>query len=1173
MTQPQLKTQHDIGVEATQRQHMAADPTANVWVGASAGTGKTKILTDRVLRLLLPQEIDGDGVDPEKILCITFTKAGASEMVDRIMRVLSEWAVMDEAKLVAELENLLGQPATRLQMDKARRLFAQVIDLPTGLNIMTIHAFCQSVLKRFPVEASLPPHFQVIEGAELAALQRQACDRLFTQKITGVLDADVATSLDYILQHKNGDQLYQLIAAILSDRHKLQSFFDGAGFAAIRGRVCDALLIEQEKTEESCFMDFFAAFPAFDIMELAEAMAFGTPKNQETAAFLKFFLSVETDKILHYPKYQDVFLTTEEKPRAPSAVTKDADAANPRARSIFVQEGERIVTLLDRLKSIQTRDATLAILRIARAVIDIYNGLKAAQNALDYDDLIHITAQLLGADGGMRDWVMFKLDGGIDHVLLDEAQDTSPDQWSIILGLVDDFYAGESARNDGKTRTLFVVGDVKQSIFSFQGADPRAYSTMKTHLEAKVTQSRNVWQAIPMTTSFRSTQTVLNAVDQVFAAPNLHHSLTLAAEDYHPHTAWRVGQAGRVEIWPPYKSPDPGKRAAWALPDTVLPPSFQATYALANRIADQIAEWIKNGDILPSKKRSIQAGDIMILLRQRNALVEHLIRALKARQVPVSGADRMVVTDQIAVQDVLAVLSFSLLPSDDLTLAVVLKSPFIGWNDAQIEAYAYGRTGTLWQAVQKDGPADLVQWLRGLVDTIPGQTAYETVQGILSQPCPNNGLSGWEALITRLGYDSADPVQEFLSMAMDYDAQNSGGSVQSFVTATQADKKQIKREFDSGDNIVRIMTVHASKGLQAPIVILPDTTSLPKSGGRDEGFLWADTDHDACPLWSPSASAQPQVMTGINEKQYQDDLTESNRLLYVAMTRAEDRLIVCGTLNRKQKDVPEGCWYDLVSQGFSDLPAQHKEGQPWPYEPDFMIVDNPMAHIYDLGDDISPVENEDKKQQDKEATTVIPQWIHQSMAELESTSSPLRPSRPADQDLPTRSPLYYADQSYRFERGNLTHKLLQYLPDVSPQARAERSAAYIGMHGTSLPPEVQKGIIDETMAVLSHPDFQMFFQPGSMAEVPLSGQITTDQGKTHTVSGQVDRLLVTDTDVWIVDFKSNRPPPTDPAKVPHEYRMQLSYYKKLLSQVYPGRQIHCALLWTDGPYIMEMKDL
>ncbi|HEY0901572.1 MAG TPA: 3'-5' exonuclease, partial [Micavibrio sp.] len=678
------------------------------------------------------------------------------------------------------------------------------------------------------------------------------------------------------------------------------------------------------------------------------------------------------------------------------------------------------------------------------------------------------------------------------------------------------------------------------------------------------------WQEVPMEISFRSTAVVLDFTDEVFRADPVRYGVS---ENMLQHSSFRSGHAGHIEQWPLFRVPKAENRKdrdEWC---PVLTPVNQtnARALLAQHIAHTIQGWLTHKEILPSKGRAVQPGDIMILVRSRAAMVGHLIRELKARHIPVNGMDRIKLGEHIAVQDMLTVAKFALLPEDDLSLACVLKSPLVNWDDQRLEDVAVARPGTLWQAVQHHAP-DVSAWLAAAITQAKAARPYEFFSRLLQTPCPASPVSGLRAMTARLSAEARDPLDEFLNQVLGFEGDHVS-SVQGFVLWHAHNEAEIKREQEEAGGMIRIMTVHSSKGLQAPIVILPDTIAMKgsKANRASERLLWPAKTGLAFPFWSPQKESEPQAYVKAREAAQNKDQQEYRRLLYVGLTRAEDRLYIGGAAGEKSFD--EGSWYTLTQDAFSRIEGAQKIA--------FTSAPDIMAALHNADEQHSWVLTTPQKapQQDKKArdhiTLTMPdsadpawQWVKSPPPQEPSPPRPLIPSQASaldDQDdLPAISPLK-AQDNYRFRRGNLTHRLLQFLPE-RPQADREKLAhAFAQRYGHDLPVSVQQSVVAETLRILNHPDYAALFGPQSRAEVPLTGLIN---GK--LLSGQVDRLLVTAECVHIIDYKTNRPPPHDPADVPALYHAQMRAYRETLSRIYPDHQIKTYLLWTDGPHLMEI---
>jgi ATP-dependent helicase/nuclease subunit A len=1156
--------------DATLRQQMASNPLESVWVGASAGTGKTKVLTDRVLRLLLPREDGAPGTPAHRILCLTFTKAAASEMALRINQTLGAWAVLDLENLKAKLEGLLGQAPRPDQIAAAQRLFANVMDTAGGLQIMTIHSFCQSVLGRFPLEASLPPNFTLLEEAQALELIAQAKAHVLEKAQN---PGELADALGRIGRDIDEKAFAALIREIAGERHQMAGLLRGQPICEVYAAICGYYDISPQTTEGDV-MGAFCANEAFAFEGLGKTAQTMQDQGGKTslaysAVVMSWLKSNQSQRINNFKAYKDVFITTKGTAREKDFPVLGVKALYPDAEDILRAESQRILTLQDKLSRMKSAALTRDILTIGQEILSAYADLKRLRGGLDFDDLILRTMDLLrGETGGLQGfedagaWIMYKLDQGLDHILVDEAQDTNPEQWRIIEALCDEFFRGMGAKEHMR-RSSFVVGDIKQSIYSFQRAAPEEFQRMQTVFERKIREAGQTSRNIPLETSFRSTQSVLRLVDRVFAEPMLNAAV--GGGEIH-HIAHRAGQAGCAELWPLIENEAQEKADPWA-PPLAIREQKSAAARMASTIAERIAQWLAQGEMLHSAGRPLQAGDIMILVRSRSAFVDQLVRALKLKSIPVSGVDRMRLGEQLVVQDMLSMARFALLPEDDLNLACVLKSPFVGWDEEDLFALCYQRAGSLWSELQyydaakfkdkTDGPypelleqkrVKALEYLKNFIHIAQAGGSYEFFSALLQKTCPADSVSGLRAIKGRLGEDALDPMEELLNAALSFGRENID-SLQLFLAQQEHKSVDIKRELEESGGKVRIMTVHGSKGLQAPIVIIPDTIKTAQSR-KISRLLWPKKTGLAFPLWSPRKDDDPVPYRNIYEKGVMLAGQEEGRLLYVAMTRAADRLYVAGYKQRNGSI--EDSWYEKVCTAFDADDATQKD------EEGVLRLENPQTAAPD---------QTDKAQQKLLERVEVPLWLSQPAPQEPSPPRPLVPSRPSITEQQSALSPLAAGHGFRFKRGNLTHKLLQFLPEFAPETREKAAQYYLEKNADDLPADVQQNIADEVLKILDNPDYSQFFSNNSRAEVSVTGLMPDNR----IISGQIDRLVVGEKDIWILDYKTNRPPPTDPKDIPHIYRAQLAAYRDTIVTIYPQHKIHCALLWTDGPRLMIVE--
>ena len=832
----------DLGRLALISQGEATDPGVSAWVSASAGTGKTKVLTDRVLSLLL------SGCPPQKILCLTFTRAAAAEMESRIFDYLGEWVVLDDASLEDKLFEILGDRPDATQRARARQLFAEVLDVPGGMHIETIHAFCQSLLRRFPLEARVSPHFTLVDERNADELLDTAKEQILALARSG-RDEALAEALSEITRHLHETAFPGLLTSLATARGRLRRLLGRHGGLKDTIAAPRPLLgLAADETPDRLF-DEAVSDEAHDLLGLklaVEILSGGSKTDKERAQKIKAWIESADREAYAFDAYADAFLTAK-RHSGPveirkSLITKKLSEAHPDVTEILDQEADRLARFLNKQRAATTAQATGALLKFASALLDTYQTLKSQRAFIDYDDLILEAGRLLKQQD-VAPWVLYKLDEGLDHILVDEAQDTSPDQWEVITALAEAFF--DTLDDQGPDRTVFAVGDLKQSIYSFQGADPAVFRRMRERFSKDVPAAGQDWREVDLSVSFRSTEAVLDAIDAVFASDDAAEGVALDDEAI-KHHAFRNSDAGLVELWPPVEPLEQEAPTPWKPPVERIrgdsPPA-----RLANLIAERIRRMIEDREILESQGRPIRPGDIMILVRRRGPIVDEIVRALKARSIGVAGADRMILTEQIAVQDLMALGHFLLLPEDDLTLATILKSPLVGMEEDTLFNLAFGRTGSLWAelARRQDDTSELSEAYRTLVGLLARSdysTPFEFYSNLL------DARQGRRKMLASLGPDAADPLSEFLNLALDFEKTHVP-SLQGFLHWMETGKAEIKRDLEQArPDAVRVMTVHGAKGLQAPIVFLPDTLQSPTQypslywaeddGGVDQALLW-----------------------------------------------------------------------------------------------------------------------------------------------------------------------------------------------------------------------------------------------------------------------------------------------------------------------------------------------
>ncbi len=1117
-------------------QRVASDPRASAFVSAHAGTGKTKLLVDRLLRLMLA------GADPARILCLTYTKAAAAEMAIRLQRVLGGWVMMDDALLEGELAALdIGPDAVPL----ARQLFARVLDLPGGMRIGTIHAFCQSLLKRFPLEARISPHFRLMEPEDARAALEQARE--------AVLPDAEAPALAALAGLVNADG-FALLAANLEKARERLALTQNLSPEGLRTAMMRAAGAVHE--DEAALLQNAVSWA--DEPKLRRALALVAegasdsirPKGERMLQWLALPPDLRAE---HFDAWVEEFFRPDGEPRGLGVfANKKFAEVNRHVIPLCEAEQARLASVLDGKRALKLAAASAALLRLSAPMIEFYAQGKARRALLDYDDLITRTHGLLQDEAVGAAWVLFKLDGGLDHLLLDEVQDTAPAQWLIADRLTAEFFAGEGARDEvNLPRTVFAVGDRKQSIYSFQGADPEKFDFWRGVFGGRVEQAGRAWRDVTLQTSFRSAEPVLALVDAVFSQPAARAGVCLPGEILR-HQAHRTGHAGRVEIWPKVPRAEPPPHTPWSIP-LRNQAQISAPQTLVNHLAAWIAQQTDGSTPLPSAGRPLRPGDILVLVRRRGEFDRALVRALKAAGVPVAGLDRMMLVDQPAVQDLLSLCEALLLPQDDLSFSEMLVSPLGGLTDESLMHLAAQRPGSVWDALRsRAGERPEWQAAAKFFSALLARVDYAPPYALLSEAL--GPLGGRANLFARLGPEAAEPVDEFLNAALLHAASHPP-SLQGFLHWLRQSAAEVKREAEAAGDSVRIMTVHGAKGLEAPLVILPDTTSLPPD---ERGLCWAQDEESGAhlPLWQPNKDFRCAAVESLRDAQAQKRAQEYNRLLYVALTRARDRVLVCGWEVRQAQ---EGCWYDLVAAGMKALSARADTFGAWPGQ--IYVVETPQANTPETRAKTLGAAPPEKL---PAWAGCAPDWRPAPLAAEPALPRPLAPSRPEGIGLgkvpAARSPLAQPAPADRFSRGLAMHALLEHLPDFHVEARREAAHRYAARPELGLADPA--ALAEAALAVLDMPGIEDLFGPGSRAEQKVAG-VAGGQ----VISGQVDRLAILPDRVLIADYKTGVPP-ADAASVPVLYLRQMAAYRALLALLYPNRPQTCVLIWTDGPTVM-----
>ncbi|MDP3660227.1 MAG: double-strand break repair helicase AddA [Phenylobacterium sp.] len=1128
-------------------QRVAADPTLSAFVTANAGSGKTKTLIDRVARLLLA------GAEPAAILCVTYTKAAAAEMQRRLFERLGRWSVCDDAELSRQLAELEGPAANDdyepARLSAARALFARALETPGGLKIQTIHAFCEKLLRRFPLEAGVSPGFRVMDDVAAAAIAASARRGVahYALEGTGAV-AEAYARFSVALDFNAFNSMFQAFEA---RRGALAAFLDvQGGLHGAQSWIWEACGFDGPADAEAEAAEAMAALDGELCLAAAAVLDAGGKTDQRCAAQLRALAQLEA------PTLADALavLFTEKGEGTPAAwVAKTSGLkAHEGLRGRLLDAQRALEIGREKVRAARVAWDSVYALTLADAYLTAYRLEKQSAGALDFADLIERTGKLLATRPAAA-WVLYKLDGGIDHVLVDEAQDTAPEQWDIVRALTGEFFSGEGRPRDTQIeRSLFIVGDDKQSIYSFQGADPERLILETQDYMLRIEAARRRGVVAPLTASWRSTVEVLRFVDAVFIAGAPPRLEPLR------HEPMRADHRGCVDVWPLVQEIRGEDRGAW---DAPLDEEAEtgANRRLAEAIACEIGDLVARGDAVFDKDsqawRPARFGDVLILVRKRGALFEDILRALKHARVPVGGADRLALSQHIVFDDLMALARFVQFPRDELNLAALLKSPLCGLDDDSLYALAHRREEqNLWDLLHAraaerphwQGAAALLAQARALAGE---RRPFEFFSRMLSLR-DAQGRSTRSRLLRRLGGEAEDALDEFLNQVLAAEARGVD-DLESLVAAFADLDIVVKREMGDGRDEVRVMTTHGAKGLEAPIVFLPEAAA--QAGARGSPLM--ETDKGGF-LWSASKAADCEASAAARERRARKEDEEALRLLYVALTRARDRLVICGRIAANRREEGLKGWWPLLKAALDhEQVAPHVRPAACGAVTALRFGPDPRA----LG----------ASQRSDSGPSALASWAGED-AEAEGFARFAQPSETASDAGRAPSPLIETAGLGRFRRGDLIHRLLQILPDLPAADRAAAAATLLGRE-TDLNDVQRAEMATAALSVLRDPRFAEVFGPGSRAEVAITGGASSLPAGL-AISGRIDRLVVLPDRVLVVDFKTNRPSPATIEAADPAYIRQMAMYAAVLGEVFPGRVVEAALVWTDGPKLMPVQE-
>ncbi|MEA3030373.1 MAG: ATP-dependent helicase/nuclease subunit [Sphingomonadales bacterium] len=1101
----------------------ASHPRDHAALSASAGTGKTHVLTARVLRLLL------SGVDPASILCLTFTKAGAAEMAGRLHARLAYWVRLKEADLGHEL-TMLGEDPGPETRERARILFARVLESPGGgLRIQTIHAFAQSLLAAFPSEAGLAPGFRPLEGREEQLLARATLADLLV-RAEGEGDLGLIRDLQALslrLGESGAERFLKACAAApqamawLGPRPGIEARLR-RGFGLPLGDIGEAIARE-------C-----AAFDLATVNAIGAAnRAWGTATGLQCCDAIAAWLAQDgAGRGARLDTLAGIVLTRTGDPRKiPPGLLKAA----PDYEALAGRLAESCRRLLNMARLAALTAALGAGLRAGQAFALAYADAKRASGAVDFDDLI-ARAEALLLTPGMGDWVRYKLDRQTDHILVDEAQDTNERQWNIVRALAGEYFAGEGA--SPRHRTIFTVGDYKQAIFGFQGTDPASFDVARAWFAREARAIERDFLDLSMDRSFRSSPPILAVVDQVIG--DLGHEAFGLPRRPNPHESHHAGRPGSVTLWLPFSDEsgldEEAGEEGWI---------SDATRRYAARLARQVRQWLDAPFQVESRGRALRPEDILILVRRRGELAALLVARLHAEGVPVAGVDRLLLSAPLAVQDLLAAARFAAQPLDDLNLASLLVSPLFGWSQDDLFEAAFGREGALWPHIRSRAPAKTLEALHAILAMADYATPHIFFETILSGP-----LDGRRKLLERLGTEARDPIEELLSSALAFESE-AAASLEAFLDWFARGDVEIVRDPSAPLDAVRVMTVHGAKGLQSPVVILADACANPDNAGPGGAIaaLLLEEGAPAVPAFRPRKDELAEPIGSQIEQQDRLDREEHWRLLYVALTRAEERLYIGGALGVRDRGGPaEASWYRAVDTALDGLGAAWRDAPLWGREKRYGALETAAKSA----------------QKPPGRQSFLPEWLHRPAPEEERPPRPLAPSSLGEDDVADPPP--GPGQRQAALRGRLLHALFERLPGAAPERREALAQAWLAQAAGVEDPALRAALAGDACRIIADPDFADLFGPGALAEAPIAAVVAGGA----VVSGIVDRLLVQGDRVLIADFKTGRRVPPAIADIPAAHLRQMAAYRAALRVIFPDRPVEAALLYTAGPVLHRL---
>lgn len=947
-------------------QSQASEPTSNVVVQANAGTGKTFVLVQRLLRILFrefQEKTEGAGNAgksdaPPGILCLTYTNAGASEMRNRVLGAVSEWAVADDAELRGLLSGIAhNNPPSDADLRSARGIFYDFIDNPHLLKIQTIHSFCEDILRRFPVEAEVPPAWRLVSGAEQKRLLKESFSEMLNRA-----GQDEEKAFGHVLGLTSEYSLDALLDSILEQYRHI-------------------ILLKQKIN-----------FPDYIIEKTKDFLSIGKPPMKP---------DFDGDFGLILTKTGDI------RKKLPPELQKVANE---------VYEYDQYA------RNAEIMRLSADFLTLCGAFADKYIGLKNQRGLLDFDDILHKT-MILFSNPKTMGYVLSRLDMNIKHILVDESQDNSPVMWQIIFSMLDDFFVNGEKANP---HSLFIVGDIKQSIFSFQGASPSDFASVPEKIRGIAGGGKRQYETVPLLESRRATQAILDVVDYFFNAAALP-----GFPEKVGHKCWRKGDAGLVEMHQVFSKNGDEELAA-------------ARKKYVGTIADKIESLIRN--------ENIPQSDIMVLVQRREPFVPMLVRELRRKGIQTAGSDRIILPAFPAIRDLLNLIRFVLRPDDrenDASLAFVLRGPVCRWTEKELYDLCADRNrerslfATLGE--KNRDTYDELSKIASLAN-LPPYSFFSEIMGRYRRD-----------FIAAFGSPAIQPLDEFMTLSLSYERTRAGG-LAGFLRWFLDGENEVRRDMER-DAGVRILTAHSSKGLEAPVVFLIDTTRNPKSRTKQMPFSVLNPEDGV--FLCKAGDVDSEKYKTAKEIELGGRVSEYWRLFYVALTRARDRLYVFGCDDGTRNEN----WHSKLYEIIKGMPGARV------LDDGTIAVSNPQTNPSKPAEKIA--------EKAEPAPLILP---GNQLKELDFSKNIVK--------TPISDIIGNFSQKYGVRYGTDVHKKLQFLSLGDDGELAER--------------------------IRQNPALSKFWEAGGRAEVPIAGTIGG-----RFCSFRVDRMIETDDSVEFLDYKTD----------------------------------------------------